>query len=63
MSVIERLPRSEKYLKELASKLKTRCGSGGTYSVGPEGGRIEIQGDKREMLRPLLAAEGIRIKG
>lgn len=63
VSIIERLPRSEKYLKELASKLKARCGSGGTYSVGPEGGRIEIQGDKREMLRPLLLNEGIQVKG
>ena len=63
VSVIEKLPRSEKYLRELASKLKTRCGSGGTYAVGPEGGRIEIQGDKREMIRKLLEDEGIRVKG
>ena len=63
VTVIDRLPRNENYLKDLAKKLKTKCGCGGTYMLKNDGGLIEIQGDQREILPPLLAREGIRCKG
>ena len=63
VTLIDKLPRSEKFLSELARLLKARCGSGGTYRVENGFGVIEIQGDKRELIRALLAKEGIASKG
>ncbi len=63
VTVIDQLPKSEKFLKELAKKLKTRCGAGGTYLMKGSGGQIEIQGDQREAIRPLLQKEGLSVKG
>jgi translation initiation factor 1 len=63
VTVVDRLPRSEAYLKELCTELKKKCGSGGTYGTGAEGGFIEIQGDKREMIRAALTKKGVRTKG
>lgn len=63
VTVIARLPRSESYLKELCTELKKKCGSGGTYALGEDGGRVEIQGDKREMIRGLLSKKGMQVKG
>lgn len=63
VTVIADLPPTEKFLDALARTLKTRCGSGGTYFVRERKGVIEIQGDKRELIRSLLAKEGIRFKG
>ena len=45
-------------LKELAKKLKKTCGTGGTV-VGEV---IEIQGDKREVIKALLESEGFKVK-
>lgn len=50
------LPATE--LKKLASKLKKICGSGG--SVVKE--TIEIQGDKRELIKQFLEKEGFKVK-
>ncbi len=63
VTVIDKLPPTEKFLEGLARKLKNRCGSGGTYRTGHPFGRIEIQGDKREMIRKVLLEEGIFSKG
>ncbi len=41
-------------LRELAGRLKKRCGVGGTASDGV----IELQGDHRELVLELLRAEG-----
>lgn len=62
VTVIDKLPRSGDYLSRLAKMLKTRCGSGGTYKI-EEDGRVEIQGDKRDMIRAIFEKEGIRFKG
>ncbi len=63
VTVIDQLPKSEKFLKEWAKKLKTRCGAGGTYLIKGNGGQIEIQGDQREVIRILLQKEGLKVKG
>lgn len=63
VTVIDRLPARENWLKDLAKTLKAACGTGGTYFMEGGTGRIEIQGDKREPLRALLAKQGIRVKG
>ena len=63
VTVIDGLPKLEIFLKDLTRRLKNRCGSGGTYLTDGKEGRIEIQGDKRELIRTLLTQEGIRTKG
>ena len=63
VTVIDGLPKLEIYLKELCTFLKTRCGSGGTYDLSGKEGLIEIQGDKRELIRSLLESKGIKVKG
>jgi len=63
VTVIDRLPRSETYVRDLASRLKSRCGAGGTCEIKPTGGLIEIQGDRREQIRVLLIQEGMAVKG
>jgi translation initiation factor 1 len=63
VTVIDGLPKINIFLKDLTKKLKNRCGSGGTYSLEGKEGRIEIQGDKRDLIRTLLSEEGIRTKG
>lgn len=63
VTVIDGLPKVNFYLKELTKKLKNRCGSGGTYLMDGKEGRIEIQGDKRDLIRTLLEQDGIKTKG
>lgn len=63
VTIVEKLPRINKFLDELSRKLKTGCGAGGKYELTPDGGRIEIQGDNREKIRNLLLKEGIESKG
>lgn len=63
VTVIDGLPKVNVTLKELTKRLKNACGSGGTFSLEGKEGRIEIQGDKRELIRTLLAQEGIRTQG
>lgn len=42
----------------LAAELKKKCGSGGAIKQG----NIEIQGDKRELIKQLLEAKGMKVK-
>lgn len=63
VTVIDRLPKQELFLKDLCKELKSKCGSGGTYITTGMDGVIEIQGDHREKIRSLLSAKGVQVKG
>ncbi len=59
VTVVAGLPRNAGFLSSLATELKRACGTGGTVAADA----VEIQGDQRERLRPLLSARGFRVKG
>lgn len=63
VTLIDDLPKQEIFLRDLAAELKKKCGSGGTYDMSKKEGRIEIQGDKRDMIRALLEKKNISVKG
>lgn len=63
VTIIDRLPRNEGFLKDLTTRLKKKCGSGGTYLMDGKDGVIEIQGDKTSLVREFLVREGIKYKG
>ncbi|QEG26250.1 translation initiation factor Sui1 [Gemmata obscuriglobus] len=58
VTVVSELPLTEDALKELATKLKNACGTGGTAKDG----RIEIQGDHRDKLQQELEKLGYKVK-
>jgi predicted translation initiation factor SUI1 len=58
VTIISDLPLNENGLAELATKLKTRLGTGGTVKDG----RIEIQGDHRDRIVHELEGLGYRAK-
>jgi translation initiation factor 1 len=59
VTVVANLPRNAALLSALAAELKKACGTGGTATEDA----VEIQGDQRERLRPLLAAKGWTVRG
>jgi translation initiation factor 1 len=59
VTVVYDLPRNAEFLKSLCQDLKRSCGVGGTVSENT----VELQGDQRERLRPLLQAKGFLVKG
>jgi len=63
VTVIDKLPKNELFLKDLTTKLKKRCGAGGTYLMDGRDGVIEIQGDHRPAIKAALLKEGIQSKG
>ncbi len=54
VTVIRRLLFRGKALEDLTRELKKKTGSGGTCYTDEEGGVIEIQGDKREIVGQIL---------
>lgn len=54
VTTVSGVPVDDAGLKELAGKLKQRCGVGGSV----KGGVIEIQGDHRDVVVEILKAEG-----
>jgi translation initiation factor 1 len=59
VTVVAGLPRNQAFLAALAAELKRGCGTGGTAADGA----VEIQGDQRDRLRPLLQAKGWGVRG
>jgi translation initiation factor 1 len=55
VTTVFNLPLNDVEIRELAGKLKKRCGVGGSSKDGI----IEIQGDHRETVLELLRAEGL----
>ena len=62
VTIIERLPPLEEFLRDLSRQLKRRCGAGGTYKVVDKNGIVEIQGDKREQVKSELRNQGIKCR-
>jgi translation initiation factor 1 len=58
VTVITGVPLAGDALEALATKLKKRCGSGGTV----DGARIEIQGDHRDLLVDELGKLGYTVR-
>ena len=58
VTVVTGLPLAGEELAELATRLKKRCGSGGTV----HGGVVEIQGDHRDTLVAELAKLGYTVR-
>jgi translation initiation factor 1 len=56
VTTVSGLPVDEAALRELAGKLKKRCGVGGSVKDGV----IEIQGDHRDVVVQILEAEGYK---
>jgi translation initiation factor 1 len=54
VTTISGVPLDDAGLRELAGRLKKRCGVGGSA----KGGLIELQGDHRETVMEVLRAEG-----
>jgi len=59
VTVVAGLPRNQAFLAALAAELKRACGTGGTAADGT----VEVQGDQRDRLRPLLAAKAWTVRG
>jgi translation initiation factor 1 len=58
VTLITGLILKEAELKKLAKELKQHCGTGGSLKDGI----IEIQGDQRKSLQPLLQSKGYQVK-
>ncbi|MDP8050832.1 stress response translation initiation inhibitor YciH [Pasteurella atlantica] len=56
--VISGLDLEDKALTHLAKELKKRCGSGGSI----KNGTIEIQGDKRDIIKQFLEQKNFKVK-
>lgn len=59
VTVLFDLPDNTVFLEELAGALKRSCATGGTVRAGV----IELAGDVRDRVRPILAKRGISVKG
>ena len=59
VTVIYDLPKNQSFLKDLAGELKRAWGVGGAVVDNS----VELQGDQRERIRPLLAKKGWTVKG
>lgn len=58
VTTVTGVPLGDDELKELAQKLKAKCGAGGAVKDGI----IEIQGEHRQLLQKTLEAMGYTVK-
>lgn len=56
--LISGIDEDDETLAKLAAELKKKCGCGGSVKEGV----IEIQGDKRDLIKSLLEAKGMKVK-
>ncbi len=63
ITLIEKLPASESYLKSMLRKLSTECQVRGTYRIDKKQGLIELSGDRRMKLRNFFNQEKISFVG
>ncbi len=63
VTILDQLPRQTAFVKDLCKEIKAKCGTGGTFEINDQAGRIEIQGDKREAMKAILDKKGIKYKG
>ena len=59
VTVIYGLPNNAEFLKNLCSEMKKACGCGGATT--DDG--VELQGELRDRIRPLLEKKGFVVKG
>jgi translation initiation factor 1 len=59
VTVVYDLPQNAAFLKDLCQDLKRTCGTGGAVADNT----IELQGDQRDRVRPLLLTKGFTVKG
>jgi translation initiation factor 1 len=58
VTVVFEFPSNPDYFKNLTTRLKTQCGTGGTFKETS----IEIQGDHREKIKAILEKMGFKVK-
>ncbi len=58
VTVVSELPFNPDYFKKLSKKLKSHCGSGGTF----KNNTIEIQGDHKVKLKVYLENLGFKVR-
>lgn len=63
VTVLDKFPAHDVFLKELTKEIKIKCGVGGSYRIEGQFGLIEIQGDKRVAIKKLLESKEIKYKG
>ncbi len=63
VTILDQLPRNTEFVKGLCKEFKSKCGSGGTFTINAEAGVIEIQGDKRDVMKAILDKKAIKYKG
>ena len=59
VTVVYDLPRNQAFLRDVAGELKRACGTGGAVVDNT----VELQGDVRDRLRPLLAGAALLLGG
>ena len=63
VTVLDKLPMHETFVKELTKELKVKCGVGGSYKFENGSAMIEVQGDKRDAIKKILDSKQIKYKG
>jgi translation initiation factor 1 len=63
VTVLDKLPAHDQFVKELTKELKVKCGTGGSYKISADYATIEIQGDKRLAIKKILDEKKIKYKG
>ena len=58
VTLIDGIPENPDTLKALTKEFKQLCGTGGAVKAGV----IEVQGDQRERLKPVLESKGYQVK-